>query len=69
MDDINKTMIDMLSAVREEFIKNKEELKFSIRRDIVAVELRDIVTQNPDYYSLKEAIDQYCKKLINLDKE
>lgn len=46
------------------------ELKVSIRRDVVAVELKDILTNNPDNYSLRASLESYIQNLYKLsDKE
>lgn len=68
MDNLNleKQLVEKLSIVRDEFIANKEQLAMSIRRDIVAAELRDILASNPDFYQLKAAIEDYADNLVDL---
>lgn len=61
-------VIEQLSAVKEEFIKNKEELELSIRRDVVKVELKSIIAENKDYDSLKKALEKYVDNIIILEK-
>lgn len=60
-----ENLVKGLSIVKEEFFKNKEELKFSIRKDVVAVELKSILNNNSDYINLKNAIQNYIKTLYN----
>ena len=62
-------VIEQLTAVKEEFVKNKEELAISIRRDIVKVELKAILQDNTDYNSLKGALENYIDNLLNIKGE
>ena len=56
-------IIKQLTAVKEEFVRNKEELAVSIRKDIVSIELKSILVENTDYYSLKNALETYIENL------
>lgn len=60
-----ENLVKGLNIIKEEFFKNKEELKFSIRKDVVAVELKSILNNNSDYINLKNAIQNYIKTLYN----
>lgn len=62
--DLENQLIEKLSIVRDEFIANREELAVSIRKDVVAAQLRDILINNPDFYQLKVAIEDYANDLI-----
>lgn len=62
--DLENQLIEKLSIVRDEFIANREELAVSIRKDVVAAQLRDILINNPDFYELKAAIEDYANDLI-----
>ena len=57
-------MVEGLTAVRDEFIKNKEELKYSIRKDVVAVQLRSILEECEDYNTLKLQIEKLIAELL-----
>lgn len=57
-------VIEQLTAVKEEFVKNKEELAISIRRDIVKAELKVILSENTDYVSLKNALENYISNML-----
>lgn len=65
IEQANK-IVEQLKTVREDYVDCKKELSVSIRRDVVAAELKDILLENVDYYGLKEAIDEYIKKLYRL---
>ena len=65
IEQANK-IVEQLKTVREDYVDCKKELSVSIRRDVVAAELKDILLENVDYYGLKEAIDEYIKKLYSL---
>lgn len=60
-------LIEQLGLVKEQFIKNQTELNLSIRKDIVAAELKDILTNNPDFYSLKGALESYISNLYKME--
>ena len=56
-------IIKQLTAVKEEFVRNKEEIAVSIRKDIVSIELKSILVENTDYYSLRNALETYIENL------
>lgn len=62
-------VIEQLTAVKEDYIKNKEELALSIRRDVVRVELKALLQDNTDYISLKKALENYIDNLLNIKGE
>ena len=43
-------LIDQLTIIKNAFIKNQQDLKFSIRKDIVAAQLKDLLENNPNFY-------------------
>ena len=47
-------MVDKLNVVKQEFFKDKEGLKVSIRKDVVAVELKSILQNTDNYLNLKK---------------
>ena len=59
-------MVDGLTAVKEEFFRMKDELKVSVRKDVVATELKSILQDSSDYYILKDKITDYITKLYEL---
>lgn len=66
-NEINlENMVDKLNLVKTEFIKDKELLKVSIRKDVVAVELKAMLDTNTDFNSLKTAILQYIDALYDI---
>ena len=55
MDDINKEaqeMVNKLTVVRDEFIKNKQELAVSVRKDVVCANLKDCLNNCNTYEEL-----------------
>ena len=56
-------LVQGLTIIKDEFIRNKEELKVSKRKDVVAVELKSILDSNSDFNSLKTAIQEYIDGL------
>ena len=61
-----ENLVKGLSIVKEEFFKNKDELKVSIRKDIVAVELKAIIEKTDNYLNLKAALENYIKDLYKI---
>ena len=64
MDEGNK-LVEKLTIVRDEYIKAMRNQEFSIRRDLIAAELRDMLVDHRDYESLTEAILKYIEKLLD----
>ena len=60
-------LINKLSIVKEEFIRTQNELKFSIRKDVVASELKDLLSNNTDFYSLKQSLEDFIEKLYKME--
>ncbi len=61
-----ENLVKGLTIVKDEFFRNKEELKMSKRKDVIAVELKTILDNNSDYYSLKTALTTYIDNLYKL---
>ena len=58
-------MVDQLMLVKDEFIKTKDELVVSIRKDIVVAELRDMLDRHTDYNALSNALKIYIENLLS----
>lgn len=56
-------LVNNLILVKNEYIKMKEQLAISLRKDILLVELKDMLNNNTDFFSLKNAIEEYISKL------
>lgn len=67
---VNKTqlegMVDGLTAVKEEFLRLKDEEKVSVRKDVVATELKQILNDSSDYETIKSKITDYIAKLYEV---
>lgn len=63
MSEQAKEIVNRLSLVKEEFIRDKEELKLSIRRDVIITQLKDILVNNVDIHSLRNAIEELIQEL------
>ncbi len=59
-----ENIIEKLLLVKDDYIKTKDELAISIRKDLVKIELKDILSTNGTYPELKSAIENYIEKLI-----
>lgn len=56
-------LVNNLILVKEDYIKMKEQLGVSLRKDILLIELKDMLVNNTDFFSLKNAIEEYINKL------
>lgn len=67
---VNKTqlegMVEGLTAVKEEFFRLKDEEKVSVRKDVVATELKQILNDSSDYETIKSKITDYIAKLYEV---
>ena len=69
-EELENQLVNSLKNFRQAYINMSNELKVSIRRDVVAVELKDILTNNSDNYSLRASLESYIQNLYKLsDKE
>lgn len=60
---LEETLVSKLNEVRDIMDKQKSDLEVSIRRDLVAVQLKDILESHTSFYSLKNALEEYIKDL------
>ena len=63
LQKLESNLISQLTYIKEEFKKYEVEKAMSIRRDVVVIELKDILQNNADFYSLKDALEVYIEKL------
>ena len=62
-------MVEQLTMIRDDYIKTKQELSFTIRKDEVAVELKDILNNSNSFEDLKQNIQNYINKLLQIDTQ
>lgn len=67
LEEQGQKLIEQLSVVRNAFIDTQKELAFSIRKDVVAAELRDMLDNNPNFYELKTALESYIDNLLKIE--
>lgn len=60
---LEQQLIDNLNLIKTEFFKNKDELKVSIRKDVVAIELKTIIDKSNTFDELKNNINSYISTL------
>lgn len=69
----NKEMVDkiveQLVTVRNKFIQNNNELLVSVRKDVVATTLKDIIQKSKTYEDLKLNLQNYIDTLYTFNKE
>lgn len=62
---LEKNLVERLNQVKDIMDGQRAELAVSIRKDVVAVQLKDILDSNTDIYSLKNALEDYIKDLYS----
>lgn len=65
LNRLEETLINKLNEVRDILDKQRDELAVSIRRDVVAITLKDMIESHTSFYSLKAAIEEYIKDLYS----
>lgn len=68
MEKQAQELVNKLTIIKQEFIKNKEELLVSIRRDEVAVQLKDILNNSNTLQELQQNIQNYINTLYFYNK-
>lgn len=61
-EQVNKLLMN-LKLVKDEFIRCKQELAVSIRKDVIRVQLKDCLENNKNYDDLKFAIENIIESL------
>lgn len=62
--DATERLVATLQYIKEGFIEKDNLLKQSVLKSVVKVELKDILKNNKDYNSLKNAIQKYIDKMF-----
>lgn len=65
LHDMEKNLIEKLNEVKIIMDNQRDELAVSIRKDVVAVQLKDMLMENTSFYSLKNALEDYIKDLYD----
>lgn len=65
LNRLEETLVNKLNEVRDILDKQRDELAVSIRRDVVAITLKDMIESHTSFYSLKAAIEEYIKDLYS----
>lgn len=58
-------LVEKLDLVKTDYVKTKQELAVSIRRDVVALELKNILNSHTDL-ELREALNNYIENLFKV---
>lgn len=59
-------LVHQLTMVRDQFVKNEELLRFSIRKDVIVAQLKDILKNHKNYDSLKNSIESLISELLEI---
>lgn len=62
-------IVEQLVTVRNKFIQNNNELLVSVRKDVVATTLKDIIQKSKTYEDLKLNLQNYIDTLYTFNKE
>ena len=63
INDLTQKLVKNLTKIKSEYIRVTQELTVSIRKDVVAVELKDIINSSNNYNSLKTNLNTYINNL------
>lgn len=66
-DEQAKKLVDGLLIVKEELIRAKDTLAVSIRKDVVAVELKDMLDSCETLEQLKTKLQAYINQLYTIN--
>ena len=58
-------LVEKLNLVKTDYVKTKQELAVSIRRDVVALALKNILNSHTDL-ELREALNNYIENLFKV---
>lgn len=58
-------LVEKLNLVKADYVKTKQELAVSIRRDVVALELKNILNSHTDL-ELRKALNNYIENLFKV---
>lgn len=64
--ELENQLVEKLNIIKQEFIKDKDLLKVSIRKDVVAVELKSILEKSTTYKELCDNLETYIKQLYSI---
>ena len=67
--EIVDKIVEQLVTVRNKFIQNNNELLVSVRKDVVATTLKDIIQKSKTYEELKLNLQNYIDTLYTFNKE
>lgn len=65
LNRLEKNLIERLNEVKDIMDSQRDELSVSIRKDVAAVQLKDILDNNVNIYSLRNALEEYIKDLYS----
>lgn len=66
---LEEMLVSKLNEVKDIMNSQRDTLAVSIRRDVVAIQLKDIMTEHVSYYALKNALEEYIKDLYSIVEE
>ena len=72
LHQLEENLIKKLNEVKDIMDGQRRELEFSIRRDLVAVQLKDLLESHTSFHSLKAALEDYIQdlyKVVEIKKE
>lgn len=66
---LEEMLVSKLNEVKDIMNNQRDTLAVSVRRDVVAIQLKDIMTEHVSYYALKNALEEYIKDLYSIVEE
>lgn len=65
LNNLEKNLVTKLNEIRDIMDAQKNTLAVSIRKDVVAVQLKDILDEHTSFHSLKNALEEYIEYLYS----
>lgn len=62
---LEEILVSKLNEVKDIMDSQRDTLAVSIRKDVVAVQLKEILEEHVSYYALKNALEEYIKDLYS----
>lgn len=62
---LEETLVKKLNDVKDIMDNQRDTLAVSVRKDVVAVQLKELLDEHSSFYSLKSALEDYIKDLYS----
>ena len=63
MKRLEEEVLNRALQIKDEYIKMKDTLAVSMRKDVIIAELKDILSEHTNFYGLKNALEEYIHRI------